>query len=179
MPPNSTPTGPRNPIHSVPVRGTAALPPNNHTLLKCSIKHNKNNVIVAVLQFPPFVQALTGIFASAQQLPISTADCARFLGTLNLVFYSLIFLRSFSINIFPSQHFADQVDFPRIADQRRFPETLSTLLQVLNCATAKDSPDVKALFTFIDAIIFIEATRCEACRKEEEAEVSILSSLFP
>ena len=104
MPPHSTPTGPCNPscsVSTVPVGGTAALSPDNHVLLKRSIKRNKNNVIVAVLQFPPFVQALTGIFASAQQLPISTADCARFLGTLNLVFYSLIFLRSFSINIFP------------------------------------------------------------------------------
>ena len=62
MPPCSTPTGPHNPSHSasaVPVRGTVSPPPDDHALLKCSVKHDKNNVIVAVLQFPPIVQALT------------------------------------------------------------------------------------------------------------------------
>ena len=172
MPPRSTPTGPRNPSRSasvVPVGGTAVPPPDNHVLLKRSVKRDKNNVIVAVLQFPPFAQALTGIFASAWQLPLSTADRARFLGTLNLVLYFVTFpgsLPDFSI----FQHFADQADFPRIAEQRGFSETLSSLLQVLDRAAAEDSPDVKALFFFVDAIISIEAAR----RKEEEAKVGFL-----
>ncbi|KAG6882982.1 hypothetical protein C0992_010066 [Termitomyces sp. T32_za158] len=70
--------------------------------------------------------------------------------------------------MFVIQHFADQADFPVLADQKGLSETFSTILPLLDRRAADESPDVKAFFTLADAIIAIEAGRRVARQKEVE-----------
>ncbi|KAG6894077.1 hypothetical protein C0993_012402, partial [Termitomyces sp. T159_Od127] len=64
--------------------------------------------------------------------------------------------------------FADQADFPVLADQKGLFVALSAILPLLDCGAADDSLKVWAFFTFADAIIAIEDHRREACQQEEE-----------
>ncbi|KAG6871342.1 hypothetical protein C0995_005840 [Termitomyces sp. Mi166 len=76
-------------------------------------------------------------------------DQACFLGTLQL-------------------HFADQANFSHIADQQGLYEALVSTMQCLDHGATNDSLDVKAFFSFADAIIWIETNHCEACKREVE-----------
>ncbi|KAG6884011.1 hypothetical protein C0992_007234, partial [Termitomyces sp. T32_za158] len=65
-------------------------------------------------------------------------------------------------------HFADQADFPVLADQKGLPEAFSIILPLLDRCAAEEAPDVKAFFTLADAIVAIEAGHRKARQKELE-----------
>ncbi|KNZ82107.1 hypothetical protein J132_08290 [Termitomyces sp. J132] len=68
-------------------------------------------------------------------------------------------------------HFANQVDFPLIANQAGLTNTLYDILPLLDSQAANDSLTVKAFFSFSNAIIQIENNCHEAqCQQELEAK---------
>ncbi|KAG6882294.1 hypothetical protein C0992_012192, partial [Termitomyces sp. T32_za158] len=117
----------------------ALPPPDFYSLLNKSVKRDTHRVILAVL----------GLCNTAKAFPGTPADRARFLSTVGW-------------------HFADQADFPVLADQKGLSETFATILPLLDRRAAEESPDVKAFFTLADAIVAIEAGRREARQKEFE-----------
>ncbi|KAG5735091.1 hypothetical protein E4T56_gene20477 [Termitomyces sp. T112] len=123
-------------------------PPNFYGMLQHAVKRDANQVILAVLQRPVFVQAVIGTCHTAKAFPGTPADCARFLGSFGW-------------------RFADQADFPLIANQAGLADTLSDMLPLLDRQAANDSPAVKDFFTFSDAIIQLEDNRREAQRQQE------------
>ncbi|KAG5348637.1 hypothetical protein C0989_009314, partial [Termitomyces sp. Mn162] len=67
-------------------------------------------------------------------------------------------------------HFANQADFPLIANQAGLANALSDILPLLDHQAANDSPAVKAFFSFSNVIIQIEDNYHEAqCQQELEA----------
>ncbi|KAG6884906.1 hypothetical protein C0995_009765 [Termitomyces sp. Mi166 len=154
----NAPTGPCKTQNSVVVKPphpsfatetVATTPPNNYGLLKCACRRDNNQLIVGVTLFPLFAQALIDLLGSAKVFPGTGVDRARFLGTLQL-------------------RFSDQADFSRIADQQGLYEALVSMMQCLDRGAADDSLNVKAFFSFADAIIRIETNRHEACKREVE-----------
>ncbi|KAG6894044.1 hypothetical protein C0992_007712 [Termitomyces sp. T32_za158] len=125
----------------------ASPPPDFYSLLNKSVKRDAHRVILAVLQRPSFAHATIGLCNTARAFPGTPADRARFLSTVGW-------------------HFADQADFPVLADQKGLSEAFSTILPLLDRRAAEESPDVKAFFTLADAIVAIEAGRREARQKE-------------
>ncbi|KAG6859528.1 hypothetical protein C0995_007578, partial [Termitomyces sp. Mi166 len=69
---------------------------------------------------------------------------------------------------FATQHFANQADFSCIADQQGLYEALVLTMQCLDCGAANNSLNIKAFFSFADAIIQIETNHREACKCEVE-----------
>ncbi|KAG6884120.1 hypothetical protein C0992_006969 [Termitomyces sp. T32_za158] len=116
-------------------------------MLKRAVKRDAHQVILAVLQRPAFAQAVVGLCDTAKAFPGTPADRARFLGTIGW-------------------RFADQADFPVLADQKGLHDALSAVLTCLDRQAADDSGDVKAFFAFADAIVAIGAGRREARHKE-------------
>ncbi|KAG6874611.1 hypothetical protein C0992_007316 [Termitomyces sp. T32_za158] len=148
MPPknsSSVPTAPRK------ANPKPANPPDPFVSLKRSVKRDKNHVIVAVLQHPLFASAVISICGTARAFPGSGGDRARFLGATHLCF-------------------ADQTDFEWLVDQRGLVDALLATLPNLDRRVAEDAPDVKAFFTFADALIQIETNRRELQRKRELEE---------
>ncbi|KAG6893043.1 hypothetical protein C0992_011468 [Termitomyces sp. T32_za158] len=120
-------------------------------MFKRAVKRDSNQVILAVLQRPTFAQAAIGLCGTAKAFPGTPADRARYLGTIGW-------------------RFADQADFPVLADQRGLFDALSATLPLLDRQAADDSSDVKAFFIFADAIIQIEGSRHEAQRQRDLEE---------
>ncbi|KAG5348844.1 hypothetical protein C0989_007821 [Termitomyces sp. Mn162] len=123
-------------------------PPNFYGMLQHAVKHDANQVILAVLQRPVFAQAVIGTCHTAKAFPGTPADHARFLGSFGW-------------------RFADQADFPLIANQAGLADTLSDMLPLLDRQAANDSPAVKDFFTFSDVIIQLEDNRREAQHQRE------------
>ncbi|KAG6874028.1 hypothetical protein C0993_000877, partial [Termitomyces sp. T159_Od127] len=61
--------------------------------------------------------------------------------------------------------FADQADFPVLADQKGLFDALSTILPLLNRQADADSGDVKAFFAFANAIVQLESNCREVQRQ--------------
>ncbi|KAG6873560.1 hypothetical protein C0992_008644 [Termitomyces sp. T32_za158] len=143
----------------------APSPPDFYSLLNKSVKRDAHRVILAVLQRPSFAHAAIGLCNTAKAFPGTPADRARFLSTVGW-------------------HFADQADFPVLADQKGLSETFTAILPLLDRRAAEESPDVKAFFTLADAIVAIEAARREAQqkaldearRRAQDKDVTMLAS---
>ncbi|KAG6893847.1 hypothetical protein C0992_008426, partial [Termitomyces sp. T32_za158] len=146
----------------------ASPPPNFYGLLNKLGKRDAHRVILAVLQRPSFAHAAIGLCKTAQAFPGTPADRVRFLSTVSWVSLPSSSLLFWIPHMFVIQHFADQADFPVLADQKGLSETFSAILPLLDHRAADESPDVKAFFTLADAIIAIEAGRCAARQKEVE-----------
>ncbi|KAG6874117.1 hypothetical protein C0992_008038 [Termitomyces sp. T32_za158] len=142
-------TTPPKPAASSPQ--PAPSPPDFYGMFKRAVKRDSNQVILAVLQRPMFAQAAIGLCGTAKAFPGTPADRARYLGTIGW-------------------RFADQADFPVLADQRGLFDALSATLPLVDRQAADDSSDVKAFFTFADAIIQIEGSRREAQRQRDLEE---------
>ncbi|KNZ72142.1 hypothetical protein J132_04423 [Termitomyces sp. J132] len=94
MPPKAVPTAPHKmptgpsaqPFHPhIPANASSSqTKPDNFDLLKCLIKHDANQVILAVLQFPLFAQAIIGLYSAASGFSSSGADHARYLANYKL-----------------------------------------------------------------------------------------------
>ncbi|KAG5729810.1 hypothetical protein E4T56_gene992 [Termitomyces sp. T112] len=89
---------------------TPLEPPNYVTLFNCLVKHSASDVIVAVLHYPALTSTLLGHISAAKALLLGMADHTCFISAVNLTF-------------------ADQADFPWIAEQQGFFDTLSSLIK--------------------------------------------------
>ncbi|KAG5348653.1 hypothetical protein C0989_009174 [Termitomyces sp. Mn162] len=169
MPPNhlipTTPCkNPAGPATKLPRAPPTARPssgqdsPDNFALLQHSVKCDMQQVILAVLQLPLFAQAIIGFCRVAAGIPGTWADHARYLGTMQL-------------------RFADQADFPRIAEQKGLFDSLTTTLPVINCNVTNNSTDVQSFLTFADAILQIKKN-CRKVQHQREAEEVCLNPLF-
>ncbi|KNZ73417.1 hypothetical protein J132_05468 [Termitomyces sp. J132] len=131
------------PTAKLPCTSSTACPssgqnsPNHFALLKWSVKHDAHQVILAILQLPLFAQAIIGFCGVAAGIPGSWANCAQYLGTMQL-------------------HFADQANFPCIAKQKGLFDSLTTTLPVINCSATSNSVNVQAFLTFAETILQIE-----------------------
>ncbi|KAG6897883.1 hypothetical protein C0995_010112, partial [Termitomyces sp. Mi166 len=132
---------------SFATEAVATTPPNNYGLLKHAYRCDNNQLIVGVILFLLFAQALIDLLGSAKVFSGTSTDQARFLSTLQLCF-------------------TDQANFSCIADQQGLYEALILMMQCLDCGATDDSLDVKAFFFFADAIIQIETNCHEACKCE-------------
>ncbi|KAG6874957.1 hypothetical protein C0992_005793, partial [Termitomyces sp. T32_za158] len=151
MAPKTVPTAPHkagSKAVRVVIATPLASPPDPFLYLKQSLKRDKNQVILAVLQRPLFASAMISICRTARAFPGSGGDRARFLGTTQL-------------------RFADQADFEHLVDQQGLVDALTTTLPTLDRRVAEDAPDVKAFFSFADALVQIETNRRELQRKHE------------
>ncbi|KAG5347323.1 hypothetical protein C0989_012250 [Termitomyces sp. Mn162] len=66
--------------------------------------------------------------------------------------------------------FADQADFPRIAEQKGLFDSLTATLPVIDRDAANDSTDIQSFLTFADAILQIKKN-CREVQRQREAEV--------
>ncbi|KAG6895803.1 hypothetical protein C0993_009154, partial [Termitomyces sp. T159_Od127] len=104
-------------IWTLPPQKPLTPPVDFYALMKQAVKQDTNHMIMAVLQFPPFTQAIVG---SAKLPGPSQAPLQIVPGTW---------------------HFMDQADFGRIANQKGLVDKLSTTVQLLDCTAANDSPN--------------------------------------
>ncbi|KAG6875768.1 hypothetical protein C0993_007495 [Termitomyces sp. T159_Od127] len=111
--------------------------PDFYSMLKRTMKQDTNQVILAVLQCPLFVQAVIGLCNMAKAFPRTPEDHTWFLGTTGW-------------------QFTDQAHFPILADQKGIFVALSAILPLLDHGATNNSVEVKAFFTFADMIIAIE-----------------------
>ncbi|KAG5351071.1 hypothetical protein C0989_008117 [Termitomyces sp. Mn162] len=129
-------------------------PPNHVTLFNRLVKHSASDVIVEVLHYPALTSTLLGCISAAKALLLGMADPTCFISAVNLTF-------------------ANQADFPWIAEQQSLFDTLSSLIKstILDWSVGKNSAPTKSFFTFADAIITIEGHCHDACQKElQEAD---------
>ncbi|KNZ73416.1 hypothetical protein J132_05467 [Termitomyces sp. J132] len=152
--PRKNPAGPaaklpRAPPTAHPSSGQDS--PDNFALLQRSVKRDTQQVILAILQLPLFAQAIIGFCRVAAGIPGTRADRAQYLGTMQL-------------------RFADQADFPHIAEQKGLFDSLTATLPVIDCNVANNSTDVQSFLTFADAILQIEKN-CREVQRQREAEV--------
>ncbi|KAG5333148.1 hypothetical protein C0989_006209 [Termitomyces sp. Mn162] len=67
--------------------------------------------------------------------------------------------------------FANQANFPCIAEQKGLFDSLTATLPVINCSTTNDSIDVQSFLTFADAILQIKKNQQEVqCQWEAEVQ---------
>ncbi|KAG6863706.1 hypothetical protein C0993_010578 [Termitomyces sp. T159_Od127] len=130
-------------------------PPDFYGMLKRAMKRDSNQVILAVLQRPLFVQAVIGLCNTVKAFPGTPADHARFLGTTGW-------------------RFADQADFPILADQKGLFNALSMILPLLNRQAGVDLGNVKAFFAFANTIVQLELNHWQAQRQRDLQE-----AIFP
>ncbi|KAG6883647.1 hypothetical protein C0993_004923 [Termitomyces sp. T159_Od127] len=128
-------------------------PLNFYGMLKQAIKQETNQVILAVLQHPLFAQAVIGLCNTVKAFPGTPTDCTRFLGTTGW-------------------QFTDQANFPVLADQKGLFDTLSMIRSLLNCQAGIDSGDIKAFFSFADAIVQLESN-CQEAQHQHDLQESI------
>ncbi|KAG5715758.1 hypothetical protein E4T56_gene13723 [Termitomyces sp. T112] len=148
------PTSPFCKLPTVP-HAAAALPtapsepPNHVTLFNFPVKCSASDVIVVVLHYPALASTFLGCISAAKVLLLGAADHTCFTSTVNLTF-------------------ADQADFPWIAEQQGLFDTLFSLIKsnILDQFVGKNSAPTKSFFTFADTIITIEGCHCDACQKE-------------
>ncbi|KAG5348645.1 hypothetical protein C0989_009256 [Termitomyces sp. Mn162] len=133
-----------------PVRRHTPSPPDFYGMLQHAVKRDAHQVILAVLQRPLFAQAVIGLCNTAAAFSSTPADRARYLGSIGW-------------------NFADQADFPLLADQKGLYDALSATLDVLDRDAAADSAAVNSFFIFADAIIKTEDNRRELQRQREAA----------
>ncbi|KNZ82285.1 hypothetical protein J132_03801 [Termitomyces sp. J132] len=133
-----------------PVRRHTPSPPDFYGMLQHAVKRDAHQVILAVLQRPLFAQAVIGLCNTAAAFSSTPADHARYLGSIGW-------------------NFADQADFPLLADQKGLYNALSATLDVLDRDAAADSAAVNSFFIFADAIIKTEDNRRELQRQREAA----------
>ncbi|KAG6864071.1 hypothetical protein C0993_009456 [Termitomyces sp. T159_Od127] len=103
-------------------------------MLKQAVKQDSNQVILAVLQCPLFAQAIISLCNTAKAFPGTPADRTQFLGTT-------------------SWQFADQADFPVLANQKGLFDALSMILPLLDRQAGVDLGNIKAFFAFANAIV--------------------------
>ncbi|KAG5719764.1 hypothetical protein E4T56_gene18548 [Termitomyces sp. T112] len=142
-------------------------PPDFYGMLQHAVKQDAHQVILAVLQHPLFAQAVIGLCNTAAAFSSTPADCARYLGSIGWTF-------------------ADQADFPLLANQKGLYDTLSATLDVLNHKAATDSTAINLFFVFADAIIKAKNNchelqhQCKAsvkqCRKCQDCDIKMLAS---
>ncbi|KAG5349208.1 hypothetical protein C0989_005252 [Termitomyces sp. Mn162] len=109
-----------------------------------------NQVILIVLQCPLFAQAIIGLCNTAVAFSGTPADCARYLGSIGW-------------------NFADQANFPLLADQKGLYNALTAILDILDHWAAIDSTAIKSFFLFADAIIQTK-NNCHELQCQCEAE---------
>ncbi|KAG5349376.1 hypothetical protein C0989_004293 [Termitomyces sp. Mn162] len=160
---------PTAPCAAAALPTVSSEPPIHVALINCSVKQSANDVIVAILYYPAFASALLGHISTAKALPIGAADCTHFISAINLMSL-VIFPSSTLIHLAFLQFFADQTDFPQIAEQQGLFDTLSLLFtsKTLDCFVNNTSTAAKAFFVFADAIISIKSKHYKACKKELE-----------
>ncbi|KAG5348900.1 hypothetical protein C0989_007289, partial [Termitomyces sp. Mn162] len=160
---------PNHPIPTTPCKNpvgpTAKLPhappitcpssdqnlPDNFALLQCSVKHDMHQVILVVFQLPLFAQAVIGFCRVAAGIPGTWADCAQYLGTMQLCF-------------------ADQANFPCIAEQKGLFNSLTATLPVIDHSATNNFINIQSFLTFTDAILQIKKNWQEV-QRQWEAEV--------
>ncbi|KAG5717555.1 hypothetical protein E4T56_gene2257 [Termitomyces sp. T112] len=122
---------------------------NHVALFDCPIEWSASDTVVTILHYPAFASTLLGCISTAKALPIGAADHTCFISMVNLAF-------------------ANQANFPHIAEQQGLFNTLSSLTQskILDQSIGDTSAPAKAFFTFANAIIAIQGHCCEACQKE-------------
>ncbi|KNZ74763.1 hypothetical protein J132_06304 [Termitomyces sp. J132] len=153
--PRKNPVGPATKLPRAPPTARSSSgqnSPDNFALLQRSVKRDAHQVILAVLQLPLFAQAVIGFCRVAAGIPGTQADRAQYLGTMQL-------------------HFADQADFPRIAEQKGLFDSLTATLPVIDRDAANDSTDIQSFLTFADAILQIKKNRREVQRQREAEEL--------
>ncbi|KAG5338297.1 hypothetical protein C0989_007641 [Termitomyces sp. Mn162] len=96
-PPDPTAKLPCVPLSAHPNPAQSSL--DNFGILKCSVKHDAHQLILVVLQFSTFVQAIISICGVASAFSGSRTDCTQYLGMMQL-------------------HFANWANFPCIAKQK-------------------------------------------------------------
>ncbi|KAG6875142.1 hypothetical protein C0993_010617 [Termitomyces sp. T159_Od127] len=101
---------------------------------------------------PPDFYSMLNLCNTAKAFPGTSTDHTRFLGTI-------------------SWQFADQADFPVLADQKGLFDALSTILPLLNRQADADSGDIKAFFALANAIVQLELNCQEAQRQRDLQEV--------
>ncbi|KAG5349892.1 hypothetical protein C0989_001378 [Termitomyces sp. Mn162] len=85
--PHRTPTGPAARLPCAPLTACPSSGlnlPDNFVLLQCSIKCDTHQVILVVLQLPLFAQTIIGFCRVVAGIPETQADCAQYLGTMQL-----------------------------------------------------------------------------------------------
>ncbi|KNZ77281.1 hypothetical protein J132_05991 [Termitomyces sp. J132] len=147
-------------------------PPDFYGMLQHAVKQDAHQVILAVLQRPLFAQAVIGLCNTAAAFSSTPADCARYLGSIGWTF-------------------ANQADFPLLANQKGLYDTLystldilnrkaaslSATLDVLNHKAAADSTAINLFFVFADAIIKAN-NNCHELQHQCEAAAVSLSILL-
>ncbi|KAG5333123.1 hypothetical protein C0989_006270 [Termitomyces sp. Mn162] len=156
--------------HPTPAPHHMPSPPNFYGMLQHAVKRDAHQVILAALQHPLFAQAVIGLCNTAAAFSSTPADCTRYLGSIGWTF-------------------ADQANFPLLADQKGLYDTLSATLDVLNCKAATDSTAVNSFFVFADAIIKTANNhhelqcQCEAaakqCHEREDHDIKMLANYKP
>ncbi|KNZ76600.1 hypothetical protein J132_09344 [Termitomyces sp. J132] len=152
--PCRTPTGPaaRLPHATSSAQPSPPQSSSDHFgLLKLSVKHDTHQVILAILQFPTFTQAIISMCRIASSFNGSRADCAQYLGTMQLCF-------------------ANQANFPHITEQKGLFDSLSDILPILDHGATSNSANVESFLTFADTITQIKKNCCEAQRKYKAKE---------
>ncbi|KAG5730695.1 hypothetical protein E4T56_gene4154 [Termitomyces sp. T112] len=85
--PHKNPMGPTAKLpHAPPITrpSSGQNSPNNFALLQHSVKCDMHQVILVVLRLPLFAQAVIGFCRVAAGIPGTRADCAQYLGTMQL-----------------------------------------------------------------------------------------------
>ncbi|KNZ77984.1 hypothetical protein J132_02627 [Termitomyces sp. J132] len=176
--PHKNPVGPTTKLPRTPPTthpSSSQDSPDNFALLQRSVKHDTQQVILAVLQLPLFAQAIIGFRKVAAGIPGTRANHAQYLGTMQLV--SSLFILSFPSSSFFSpifsslQHFTNQADFPCIAKQKGLFNSLTATLPVIDHNATNNSTNVQSFLMFADAILKIEENHCEVqCQWEAEVQ---------
>ncbi|KAG5719747.1 hypothetical protein E4T56_gene18569 [Termitomyces sp. T112] len=162
--PHRNPVGPATKLPCTPPTARPSSGqdlPDNFALLQCSVKRDAQQVILAVLQLPLFAQAIIGFCRVAAGIPGTQADRAQYLSTMQL-------------------RFADQANFPRIAEQKGLFDSLTATLPVINRNATNNSTNVQSFLMFADAILKIEENHCKVqsnLKPGSEAVLSLLSQV--
>ncbi|KAG5349564.1 hypothetical protein C0989_003099, partial [Termitomyces sp. Mn162] len=153
--PHKNPVGPTTKLPRTPPTAhpsSSQDSPDNFALLQRSVKHDTQQVILAVLQLPLFAQAIIGFCKVAAGIPGTRANHAQYLGTMQL-------------------HFTNQADFPCIAKQKGLFDSLTATLPVIDHNATNNSTNVQSFLMFADAILKIEENHCEVqCQWEAEVQ---------
>ncbi|KAG5337085.1 hypothetical protein C0989_010845 [Termitomyces sp. Mn162] len=120
-----------------PIAVASSASTDHFANLKCAIKHDGKQAIVAILQLPLFASALIGICNTAKAFPGLDSDHTQYIGTTHL-------------------HFADESNYARLSEQKGLVDTLSQILPTLDHLSTNDAPDIQHFFTFADTLILID-----------------------
>ncbi|KAG5349064.1 hypothetical protein C0989_006241 [Termitomyces sp. Mn162] len=148
--PHKNPMGPTAKLpHAPPITrpSSGQNSPNNFALLQHSVKCDMHQVILVVLRLPLFALAVIGFCRVAAGIPGTRADCAQYLGTMQLA------------------------NFLHIAEQKGLFNSLTATLPVINCSKTNNSIDIQSFLMFADAILQIKKNQREVqCQWEAEVQ---------